>query len=255
MATPFPARVSALASRSGPGLLRSRVPRLAVEPGPDPGNSDHRQCGGTDARPVAAAAGAGAEDVEGGGNHGSRFEIDQLAAASQADLARNLQRCAAGPGARCLGAACREHLSTSARRSAIRAQGSRPWNTWPPRSSLPAVVIRPPRFADMRQPQEGEHGDMLAPSAGSQRTYEFAHTQIRAAATLLLPALAEEAIHHQIGRGLLQSMAPAQREAAYLLVGQTPQSGIRAAGRLVRTGRIGGTQSSGQPPGAGPGGL
>ena len=73
-------------------------------------------------------------------------------------------------------------------------------------------------FHDMHQPQEAEHGDMLALNAGSQYTYEFAHAQIREAATLLLPALAEEAIHHQIGRGLLQSMTATQREEHMFLL-------------------------------------
>ncbi|MBK9715120.1 MAG: hypothetical protein IPO81_28105 [Kouleothrix sp.] len=94
----------------------------------------------------------------------------------------------------------------------------------------------------------------MALSAGLQDTYEFAHAQIREAATLLLPAPAEEAIHRQIGRGL-QSMTPAQREEhIFLLVRHLNQASTLPADWFERV-ELAGPQSSGRPPGAGPGGF
>jgi PAS domain S-box-containing protein len=81
-----------------------------------------------------------------------------------------------------------------------------------------------------RQTRIAESEGRVAEQTGGQLMYEFAHMQIREAATLLLPELAEEALHWQIGRGLLQSMTVEQRqENCRLLVRHLNQASARLA--------------------------
>ncbi|MBK9715100.1 MAG: GAF domain-containing protein [Kouleothrix sp.] len=148
---------------------------------------------------------------------GSRFEIGQLAVASQQtseaiskDVQLALELDAVVPLAWNIYRLTRADQPSEPRRAAMEYLAAEFL------SATNRDQVAP--FPGIHRPQEAERRDMPALSAGLQDTYEFAHAQIREAATLLLPALAEEAIHRQIGRGLLQSMTPAQREEHIFLL-------------------------------------
>ncbi|MCA9969661.1 MAG: AAA family ATPase, partial [Anaerolineales bacterium] len=95
-----------------------------------------------------------------------------------------------------------------------------------------------PRPADRRQaaqPATVTHPESAVLPAPDARLYRFAHEQVRTAARRLQPDLPEAAIHRQIGRRLLHSLPPEQRQRhAFLIVGHLNQD---AAGQADWAGR------------------
>jgi PAS domain S-box-containing protein len=142
---------------------------------------------------------------------GSRFDVVELSAA-----------CRQLPGETSQDLRLATHLGALAPVAPGARRFSRPdWPSEPRLATMEQMAVeylapggrdQVTRYGDLPLMGKAESEDDVTRQIDLQQLYEFTHMQIREAATLLLPELAEETLHMQIGRGLLQNMTAEQQQ-------------------------------------------